>query len=79
MVSFRDLTSAIDADRGAMRDLLAALVAIPTENPPATGYLPCVALLESTQRSNRESSLNDDHSVALLLCVKSVSSGDSVS
>ena len=27
--------------------LLCELVAIPTENPPATGYLPCVALLES--------------------------------
>jgi acetylornithine deacetylase/succinyl-diaminopimelate desuccinylase-like protein len=48
MVSFRDLTSVVDADRGAMGDLLAALVAIPTENPPATGYLPCVAPLEST-------------------------------
>jgi acetylornithine deacetylase/succinyl-diaminopimelate desuccinylase family protein len=30
-----------------MRSLLSALVAIPTENPPATGYRPCVALLES--------------------------------
>jgi hypothetical protein len=27
MVSFHDLTGAVDADRGAMRDLLAALVA----------------------------------------------------
>ena len=43
-----ELTDAVAADREAMRDLLAALVAIPTENPPATGYLPCVALLEST-------------------------------
>ena len=33
-----------------MRTLLSALVAIPTENPPATGYAPCVA------RSNRRSS-----------------------
>ena len=45
---FHELTDAVAADREAMRDLLAALVAIPTENPPATGYLPCVALLEST-------------------------------
>ena len=48
MVSFRDLSGALDADRDAMRDLLAALVAIPTENPPATGYGPCVGLLESS-------------------------------
>ena len=33
-----------------MSDLLAAVVAIPTENPPATGYAPCVALIESTLR-----------------------------
>jgi acetylornithine deacetylase/succinyl-diaminopimelate desuccinylase family protein len=38
----------LEADRVPMRDLLAALVAIPTENPPATGYVPCVTLLEST-------------------------------
>lgn len=38
----------MDADRTAMHDLLARLVAIPTENPPATGYGPCVDLLEST-------------------------------
>src|SRR5882672_3625433 len=31
-----------------MRQLLAALVAVPTENPPATGYAPCVELLVST-------------------------------
>jgi len=33
-----------------MRDLPAALVASPTENPPATGYAPCVALIEATLR-----------------------------
>jgi succinyl-diaminopimelate desuccinylase len=38
----------VDAERDAIRTLLSALVAIPTENPPATGYRPCVALLEST-------------------------------
>lgn len=43
-----DLIRAIEADRGAMGELLARLVAIPTENPPATGYLDCVAALEST-------------------------------
>jgi succinyl-diaminopimelate desuccinylase len=48
MAFYRDLTGAIDGDRDAMRDLLAALVAIPTENPPATGYRPCVDLLAST-------------------------------
>lgn len=45
-------SEAIEADlateRVAMRELLSALVAIPTENPPATGYAPCVALIEST-------------------------------
>src|SRR5258705_1151662 len=50
MSFFHEMTSAIDADRTAMRDLLAALVAIPTENPPATGYAPCVALIEATLR-----------------------------
>lgn len=39
---------AIDDDRSAMQELLAALVAIPTENPPATTYRACVELLEST-------------------------------
>jgi acetylornithine deacetylase/succinyl-diaminopimelate desuccinylase family protein len=51
MLSLRlqtDLIRAIEADRQAMHDLLARLVAIPTENPPATGYLDCVAELEST-------------------------------
>jgi succinyl-diaminopimelate desuccinylase len=38
----------LEADSDAMRTLLSALVAIPTENPPATGYAPCVELLEST-------------------------------
>src|SRR5439155_14995434 len=42
-----DLDRAIDADRDAMRGLLAALVSTPTENPPATRYLPCVRLIES--------------------------------
>ena len=37
----------IDEDRGAMEELLTALVAIPTENPPATTYRPCVELIES--------------------------------
>src|SRR5258706_67609 len=50
MSSFHEMTSAIEADRTAMRDLLAALVAIPTENLPATGYAPCIALIESTLR-----------------------------
>src|SRR6185503_20336294 len=37
----------IDDDRAAMQDLLTALVAIPTENPPATTYRPCLELIES--------------------------------
>jgi succinyl-diaminopimelate desuccinylase len=37
----------VDDARGAMLDLLTALVAIPTENPPATTYRPCVELIES--------------------------------
>ena len=37
--------SAIDAPRAAMLEALAALVALPTENPPATQYLPCVELI----------------------------------
>jgi succinyl-diaminopimelate desuccinylase len=37
----------IDDERGAMQELLTALVAIPTENPPATTYRPCVELIES--------------------------------
>jgi acetylornithine deacetylase/succinyl-diaminopimelate desuccinylase family protein len=41
-----ELDRAIDADRDPMRGLLAALVSIPTENPPATGYGPCVRLIE---------------------------------
>ena len=39
---------ALDDDREAMQQLLAALVAVPSENPPATGYAPCVELLVST-------------------------------
>src|ERR1043165_626221 len=31
-----------------MQQLLASLVAVPTENPPATGYAPCVDLLVAT-------------------------------
>ena len=42
-----ELDRAIDADRDAMRGLLAALVSTPTENPPAAGYRPCVRLIES--------------------------------
>ncbi len=41
----RGLPQLIDAGRDAMVELLAALVAVPTENPPARGYLPCVELL----------------------------------
>ena len=37
----------IDADRDAMVALLSALVAIPTENPPARAYLPCVELIRT--------------------------------
>jgi len=48
MSSFKQIADAVDAERDAMRALLSELVAIPTENPPATGYRPCVALLEST-------------------------------
>jgi succinyl-diaminopimelate desuccinylase len=42
-----DLLRAIDAERVSMTTFLAELVAIPTENPPATGYAPCIARLES--------------------------------
>jgi len=42
------VNGAIDEDRDAMQQLLASLVAVPTENPPATGYAPCVDLLVST-------------------------------
>ena len=43
--SVQRLFEVIDGDRDAMRELLIALVAMPTENPPATGYRPCVELL----------------------------------
>jgi acetylornithine deacetylase/succinyl-diaminopimelate desuccinylase family protein len=43
-----DVTRTLDDDREAMQQLLAALVAVPTENPPATGYAPCVDLLVAT-------------------------------
>jgi len=39
--------SLIEDEGGAMQDLLTALVAIPTENPPATTYRPCVELIEA--------------------------------
>jgi succinyl-diaminopimelate desuccinylase len=39
------LNRLIDADRQAMVALLAALVAVPTENPPASVCLPCLDLL----------------------------------
>jgi succinyl-diaminopimelate desuccinylase len=42
-----ELSRRIDADRGAMVALLASLVAVPTENPPARVCLPCVDLLAS--------------------------------
>ncbi len=42
-----DVLRAIDADRVGLTTLLSELVAIPTENPPATGYAPCVARIES--------------------------------
>jgi succinyl-diaminopimelate desuccinylase len=42
-----ELGRLIERDRGAMRGLLAALVAAPTENPPARSYRACVDLLAS--------------------------------
>ena len=39
------LAAAIDADRDAMCDLLAALVAVPTENPPGRAYPACLDVL----------------------------------
>jgi succinyl-diaminopimelate desuccinylase len=48
VVSVTDqILRAIDEQRPAMQELLASLVAIPSENPPAQGYRPCVARLES--------------------------------
>ena len=41
-----ELTRVIDRESGAMRDLLAALVAVPTENPPGRSYPACVELIE---------------------------------
>ena len=46
----RAIVDAVDAERDAMYALLLALVAVPTENPPATTYRPCVELLVSTRR-----------------------------
>src|SRR5688572_29213436 len=37
----------LDDSSGEMIALLTALVAIPTDNPPATTYRPCVELIES--------------------------------
>jgi succinyl-diaminopimelate desuccinylase len=39
---------ALDDESEAMQQLLAALIAVPTENPPATGYTPCVELFVAT-------------------------------
>jgi len=41
----------LDEWSGAMRKLLATLVAQPTENPPATAYLPCLDVLAGTLSS----------------------------
>ena len=43
-----DVKRALDDEREAMQQLLAALVAVPSENPPATGYTRCVELLVAT-------------------------------
>ena len=48
-----DVLRAVDAERVALTTLLSDLVAIPTENPPATGYAPCVARLESALAARR--------------------------
>jgi hypothetical protein len=40
-----DVLRAIDAGRVALTTLLSGSVAIPTENPPATGYAPGVRML----------------------------------
>lgn len=42
-----EVARAVDAECDTLTTLLSALVAIPTENPPATGYAPCVELLET--------------------------------
>lgn len=42
-----ELGRLVDRDRDAMCALLAALVAVPSENPPARCYRPCVDLLAS--------------------------------
>jgi acetylornithine deacetylase/succinyl-diaminopimelate desuccinylase family protein len=47
------LQRAIAADRDAMRDLLAALVAVPSENPPGREYDACVGVIESAVRELR--------------------------
>jgi succinyl-diaminopimelate desuccinylase len=45
------LLSAIDDHRAAMSDLLAELVAVPTENPPGVDYTECLQILERAIRS----------------------------
>jgi succinyl-diaminopimelate desuccinylase len=47
MKIIEDVVRTVDAERDAATTLISALIAIPTENPPATGYAPCVELLES--------------------------------
>lgn len=41
------VSSAVEGQRAAMQQALAALVSLPTENPPATTYVPCVEMLEA--------------------------------
>ena len=47
------LRRAIAADRDAMRDLLAALVSVPSENPPGREYDACVDVIEAAVRDLR--------------------------
>ena len=42
-----DVMRAIEAERVACATVLSELVAVATENRPATGYAPCVARVES--------------------------------
>src|SRR5712692_3684336 len=46
-----EINRAIDADVNAMRGLLAALVSVPTENPPGRCYRECVVLIEAALAS----------------------------
>src|SRR5438034_4214553 len=72
--TFDRIAQRIEAERGGMQELLAELVAIPTENPPATEYLSCVELLESVlNRLDRKSTrLNSSHTVIsyAVFCMK---------